>query len=828
MSMGKFQKGTRVFLFLLLFSCLVNFLHAYVTYADEIVLQNVTLSDLDSGSTSHTNSPIVHVAFDCIGSPSEMLLSERSDFSGVAWKPYENPTTFEFTAYYCYSSKTLYCKLRNASLEESDVNSDGIYLDICRPYLMTIYSGSLNITTIEVAFNEFLANGTDPLNYTITDGITVLMCAYIGSSYGGYRYRLATTPHIPGSEYTVTASEDLHDSAGNYIKLDERTYTYIASEAIDIIPPQVDSFAINEGASYTNSRIVNISMTESDQDSVVVKWLITEDTLLPTPPLAEDFILTERPVTYTLSEGDGGKLLFAWVMDGSDNISSFSFGGTYDSIILDQTSPSANAGENQTVTPDTEVALDGSLSTDNYKISRYIWDFGDGSSTEEGETITHTYTSRGDYIAILSVYDEAGNGPSTDDVVITVEGPLVVGGPDADYNTISEAMAAAKEGTVINVNPGIYYEDVHMEEGVILNGFRNNTTIINGNVFFEEVDATINNFTILFCEGSTLAFTNVYYTDWNLLANAGITAINSSPVIQNCVIKPDLEAINAAHLYEPPLEHYGKAIQIWNMYDPDVEPHNVEPHIEGNLIQNTDCGIYYFSQAYGGAINGEIKNNTFYHNKYGVVLRMHKEIPLIKNNIFDGCSDAAICFIYEDNVLFNERKANIHHNLFNANSNNLFVDSSQASLNLIDFQNNINLGALELLYIPGTENMYLHPHSPAGTASDTGFYVGAYPTDAEPPTIAIDFPEIENKKFIEELTVTGTASDANGIIYVNVNTETASINGTDFSVTLSVSEDELSYGVNPLVATACDLAGRTAITGSREIYIFRTPIAPPQ
>jgi len=393
---------------------------------------------------------------------------------------------------------------------------------------------------------------------------------------------------------------------------------------------------------------------------------------------------------------------------------------------------------------------------------------------------------------------------------------------DAIDKTVSDG------GGTVFVLSGIYDESIYLPSGVNLKGEHYYSVTIKGKIVCLNSDTAIENLTILYPYGESITYTNLpHYSNFTLLADAGITAVDSDIAVKNCKIMPDLELINGEHSLN--LTHYGKAIQIWNMYDnPDLPPQDVAPQIEGNLIKDTDCGIYYFSQASGGAINGEIKNNTFYHNKYGVVLRMHKENPEIKNNIFDGCANAAICFIYEDGTLLNNRKVNILHNLFYDNLNNLFIDSSQTSPNLIGLLGNIQDNPRYVEIVDGTM-FYLDPDSPASIASDTGDYVGAYPVDAEPPAITILYPSADDKKFMgEELTVTGTVSDDKGIMYVYVNAQTANIIGANFDSTLSVERATLSYGLNSITATVHDLAGRTAITEPREIYIFRTPIAPPQ
>ncbi|MFA5869660.1 MAG: PKD domain-containing protein, partial [Candidatus Bathyarchaeia archaeon] len=70
--------------------------------------------------------------------------------------------------------------------------------------------------------------------------------------------------------------------------------------------------------------------------------------------------------------------------------------------------PVADAGVDQTTTPNTAVNFDGSASKDaDGTITAYSWVFGDGASGT-GVTTTHTYTALGNYSVTLTVTDNTG------------------------------------------------------------------------------------------------------------------------------------------------------------------------------------------------------------------------------------------------------------------------------------------------------------------------------------------------------------------------------------------------------------------------------------
>jgi len=74
------------------------------------------------------------------------------------------------------------------------------------------------------------------------------------------------------------------------------------------------------------------------------------------------------------------------------------------------------------------VNFDGSASSDSDgSIEGYEWDFGDGGVPETGVTVTHVYTSTGEFVAMLTVTDNCGaTGSATADVTITAAVPPTV------------------------------------------------------------------------------------------------------------------------------------------------------------------------------------------------------------------------------------------------------------------------------------------------------------------------------------------------------------------------------------------------------------------
>ncbi|MDG6226260.1 MAG: PKD domain-containing protein, partial [Candidatus Thermoplasmatota archaeon] len=84
---------------------------------------------------------------------------------------------------------------------------------------------------------------------------------------------------------------------------------------------------------------------------------------------------------------------------------------TVNVTVRDITSPVANAGSDQRVAVGSTVVLNGSMSTDNVGIVRYIWTFNyDGVlRTLEGAEVEFKFEKTGTYEIMLKVFDEYDN-----------------------------------------------------------------------------------------------------------------------------------------------------------------------------------------------------------------------------------------------------------------------------------------------------------------------------------------------------------------------------------------------------------------------------------
>ncbi|MFC7166145.1 PKD domain-containing protein [Halospeciosus flavus] len=119
-----------------------------------------------------------------------------------------------------------------------------------------------------------------------------------------------------------------------------------------------------------------------------------------------------------------------------------------DRLTLDRQKPSAAVGPNRTVTVGSVVGFDAEASTDNTRLVRYHWSFGDGAVTT-GATATHTYSTPGNYTVSLRVTDAAGNVDAATRRITVVQSDDGHGVPASDANV-----------TLTRPDPGVVVADV--------------------------------------------------------------------------------------------------------------------------------------------------------------------------------------------------------------------------------------------------------------------------------------------------------------------------------------------------------------------------------
>ncbi len=210
------------------------------------------------------------------------------------------------------------------------------------------------------------------------------------------------------------------------------------------------SFVFEEAGVYEVTMTVLDAMGNSDVDHVEVT---VRDTTPPVAVAGDDQTVDQ----YLKAEFDGsastdnvGIEEWQWsfeydglpaVLEGRVQSFGFDFPGVYEVTLTvtdlagnsanasltvtvrDTTRPFARAQGDLTVDAGGKVTFDGSASSDNVGVVRWVWTFKEGGRTVEleGATVEHTFDEAGEYDVTLTVYDADGN-LAFQTFTVTVEG----------------------------------------------------------------------------------------------------------------------------------------------------------------------------------------------------------------------------------------------------------------------------------------------------------------------------------------------------------------------------------------------------------------------
>ncbi|WP_425365349.1 PKD domain-containing protein [Gloeothece verrucosa] len=184
------------------------------------------------------------------------------------------------------------------------------------------------------------------------------------------------------------------------------------------------------GGSATQTLTVNVNNSAPTITNVSSPSTVNEGT--PATFSATAIDPNNDPLTYSWNFGDNSDPVFGQVVSHT-----FADNGTYTvtltvtdtqgetaqqskSVTVNNVAPSVNAGLDFASSEGETVSFNGSYTDpgilDTHSI---VWNFGDGTTTSENLTPTHTYTNNGTYTVTLSVIDSDGD-IGTDTLTVTV------------------------------------------------------------------------------------------------------------------------------------------------------------------------------------------------------------------------------------------------------------------------------------------------------------------------------------------------------------------------------------------------------------------------
>ncbi|MCB0211353.1 MAG: PKD domain-containing protein [Anaerolineae bacterium] len=262
---------------------------------------------------------------------------------------------------------------------------------------------------------------------------------------------------------TITNKPPKAVTGGPYTGNEAQSITFDGSGSSDVSPNDTLSYAWNFGDgtpivtsgvvvthAYADNGIYNVSLQVTDDDggTNTANTTATINNLNPTAEAGGPYITTINvAVSLTGSGTDvaADTLTFEWDLnnDGTFETSGLTpshtwampglktvtfrvtdddGGFTTDTATVDVGSPpTANPGGPYTANEGSSITFDGSASTDPDGDSlTYLWNFGDGSGTATGVSVSHTYVDEGTYTAASLTVNDGRGGVSTVPVTVTI------------------------------------------------------------------------------------------------------------------------------------------------------------------------------------------------------------------------------------------------------------------------------------------------------------------------------------------------------------------------------------------------------------------------
>ena len=236
-----------------------------------------------------------------------------------------------------------------------------------------------------------------------------------------------------------------------------------SSTTTDTAAP-VGSISINDGASYTNSTTVTITLTATD-DVGVTGYYVSEDSTVPSASASgwtsvSSTASYNETLSYSLSSDDGSKTIYVWYKDDAGNVS----GTASAAIIVDTTLPlvtiSSPTSNSTYTSASSTISLGGSASDSLSGITGVTWSNsrgGNGTATGTASWIIAGISlSVGDNVITVTAVDNAGNtGADAITVAYSVSTPTPTPTP-TQTPTPKPSDTTPPDGSV-SINSGASY-----------------------------------------------------------------------------------------------------------------------------------------------------------------------------------------------------------------------------------------------------------------------------------------------------------------------------------------------------------------------------------
>ena len=398
----------------------------------------VTAFAIPATATSLTIPITTFTATDNVGVTGYLITETTTtpSASAAGWSP-TPPTSFTFAS---AGSKTLYAWAKDASGNVSVFRSASTTITLAdtSPPVVTNFVIPLTSASLTISITAFTASDdVGVTGYLITETSTKPGPAAAGWS------TTAPTSYTFASAGSKTLFAWAKDAAGNV------SNSLSASTVVnlnDSTPPQVTAFSI---PATSNSLVVPITTFTATDNTAVAGFIITETASVPLA--SEAGWTTTAPATYTFTTA-GSKTLFAWVKDGSGNVSASATASTTITL-TDATPPQVTAFSIPSTATALAISITTFTATDNVAVTGYLITETATKPTADptaGWTATapttFTFATAGSKTLYAWAKDAAGNvsSSSTATTVITVSSGEGSGGHGGCF------IATAAFGSYLN------------------------------------------------------------------------------------------------------------------------------------------------------------------------------------------------------------------------------------------------------------------------------------------------------------------------------------------------------------------------------------------